>query len=279
MSLIKVDKDKCTRDGVCVEVCPLDLLALDRENGPQLKKGVAHFCIGCGHCVASCPNGALDNTKNPLSGQTPIQPGVSLTPEAAAVFLRSRRSIRRYKDEPISGDNMLQLLEIARFAPSGHNSQGISYLVVEGRENLDAVRGIVIAWMREIVLTKPEVAIRFHMPAIIRAHENGQDRILRGAPQIIVAHAPAGLAPAFATSTLALEYVELYAPALGIGTCWAGYTQHCAQQYPALPEFLKIPADRVVTGILMAGYPVHPYHRLPSRNPLDVAWFDGKVGK
>lgn len=277
MSLIKVDKDKCTKDGICVEVCPLGLLALDPEQGPELRPGAAHSCIGCGHCVAVCPHGALDNRKSPLSEQTAIEPGGALGPDAAAVFLRSRRSIRRYKDEPLPREKMLQLLDIARFAPSGHNSQSISYLVVEGRENLDGVRGIVIEWMHEVVRTQPELATRFNMPAIIRAHEKGDDRILRGAPQIIVAHAPADLVPAPTSTVLALEYVELYAPALGIGTCWAGYTQLCARQYPALPKFLKVPEDRVITGILMAGYPVYTYHRLPSRNALDVAWFDGRL--
>jgi nitroreductase len=174
---------------------------------------------------------------------------------------------------------MLQLLNIARYAPSGHNSQGISYLVVEGREILDGVRGIVVEWMREMVHSQPDMANRLHFPAVIRACEKGLDRILRGAPQIIVAHAPADLTPASTSTILALEYVELYASALGIGTCWAGYTQRCAQESPILQNFLNIPADRAITGILMAGYPIYPYYRLPSRNPLDVAWFDGKVEK
>jgi nitroreductase len=119
------------------------------------------------------------------------------------------------------------------------------------------------------------------MPALIRAHEAGEDRILRGAPHLIVAHAPADLLAAPVSTVLSLEYVELYAPALGIGTCWAGYTQICARQFPALPQFLRIPQDRVITGILMAGYSRYKYHRLPVRDPLDVAWFeaDGPWGR
>lgn len=276
MPLIKVDNEKCNRDGICVEVCPLSLLALDPECGPKLKPHAAPLCIGCGHCVAACPNEAIDNRKNPLADQMPIPSGFSMTPETAAIFLRSRRSIRVYKDEPAPRELLLQLLEIARFSPSGHNSQGISYIVVDGRKNVDRLREIVIDWMREAVRFQPELANRYHMPAIIRSHEKGEDRVFRGAPHLIVAHASKNLAPAPVSTCLALEYVEIYATVLGIGTCWAGYAQACAQQFPAMSEFLKIPPDRVITGILMAGYPKYGYYRLPERNTLDISWFEGK---
>ena len=274
MSLIKVDSEKCSRDGICVEVCPLGLLSLDPEGKPEMGPGPARYCIGCGHCVAACPTGALDNRKNPISKHTEIPEQFSPDPAQSAAFLRRRRSVRRYKDEPVPRDEMLRLLDIARFAPSGHNSQGISYLVVEGRENLMSLSKIVVEWMREVMKLSPEMGERFNMPAVIRAHELGEDRVLRGAPHIIVAHAPEGLIAGPVSTVLSLEYVELYAPALGIGTCWAGYAQRCASQFPAFSQFLKIPARRRITGILMAGYPKYEYHRLPERNPLSVAWFE-----
>ena len=51
---------------------------------------------------------------------------------------------------------MLRLLDIARFAPSGHNSQAISYLVVEGRENLLSLRKIIVEWMLEVMKVSPK---------------------------------------------------------------------------------------------------------------------------
>jgi nitroreductase/NAD-dependent dihydropyrimidine dehydrogenase PreA subunit len=274
MSLIKVDTEKCGRDGICIEVCPLNLLSLDPEGWPQMLPAEAAFCIGCGHCVAVCSNGALDNSKNPISKHTPIPADYSPEPAQSALFLRSRRSIRRYEDKPVSRDKIMKLLDIARFAPSAHNSQAISYLVVDGPGNLMRLSQIVVEWMRETVQRSPDLAKRFNMPVVIREEEKNGGRILRRAPHIIVAHAPADMAAAPVSTMLSLEYVELFAPALGLGTCWAGYAMACAQQFPAFSQFLRIPAHSKITGILMAGYPKYRYHRLPARNPLDVAWFE-----
>ena len=273
MSVIKVDVEKCNRDGICIDVCPLGLLSADREGRPEMLPGRAEYCIGCGHCVAVCPKGAMDNSKNPLRENTEVPEKYSPDPDQGLLFLRSRRSIRRYKNEPVPREKVLELLEIARFAPSGHNSQGISYLVVDGAENLAQLREIVAEWMRGAVKSSPELSAYLNIPALIKAHEKGADPVLRGAPLLIVAHAPAGLLPAQVSTVLSLEYVELFATALGLGTCWAGIAQRCSQSFPAFSQFLKIPAERKITGMLMAGYPKYRYRRMPTRNPLDVAWF------
>ena len=241
MALLRVDQDRCVQDGICVEVCPIGILALDAE-GPVVRPGMSNFCIACGHCVAACPHGALDNARNRLDRQAPVEKLPIIDQETALAFLRSRRSIRRYKPEPVPRELILQLLQAARYAPSGHNSQGISYLVIEGRKSLDGICAIVLEWMAEVIQTQGELANRLHLPGIIKAHERGEDRILRKAPQLIVATAPKELGGAAQVTTyLALEYVELYATSLGLGTCWAGFAQICAQQYPPLREFLEIP--------------------------------------
>ena len=262
------------RDGICVEICPMGVLGLDEEIGPYVQLGMSRTCIGCGHCVAVCPHEALDNVRNPLSMHAPLSPDSIPNPEAASVFLRSRRSIRRYKDEPVPRQIMLKLLQIARFAPSGHNSQGLSYIVVEGRQALDRIVEIVIEWMRRLIRNDPEFAAEQQMPSIVKMHERGEDKILRGAPQLIVATAPKKLRPAQISTYLALEYVQLYAPTLGIGTCWAGFVQICAQMEPELHAYLHLPQERSITGMLMVGYPKYPYYRMPQRDPLEVAWLE-----
>jgi nitroreductase/NAD-dependent dihydropyrimidine dehydrogenase PreA subunit len=275
MGLIRVDMEKCERDGFCVEVCPLNILMLDAKEGPKVRPMMGRFCIACGHCVAVCSHGALDNVRTPLAEQVPLHKYPVLDSETAFTFLRSRRSVRCYKEEPVSRETMLRLLEVARYTPSGHNSQGISYLVVEGKENIHHISELVVDWMRKRVEADPREASRLGMPGLIKAFDKGEDKILRDAPQIIVAMGAKELrAAAQATTYLALEYLELYATTLHLGTCWAGFAQAAAKEYEPLIAFLKIPEDKQVKGILMVGYPRHVYYRLPERNPLEVAWFE-----
>jgi coenzyme F420-0:L-glutamate ligase/coenzyme F420-1:gamma-L-glutamate ligase len=45
-------------------------------------------------------------------------------------FIRTRRSIRRYKPEPISQETILELLDISRYAANAHNAQPFRFIVV-----------------------------------------------------------------------------------------------------------------------------------------------------
>ena len=102
MSLFVIDKDKCRRDGCCTEECPLGLIEIKGEGAfPSSVEGANELCIDCGHCVTVCPAGALSHRNMRPEDCPPVQKQLLLTPEHAEHFLRSRRSIRTYKDRPV----------------------------------------------------------------------------------------------------------------------------------------------------------------------------------
>ena len=264
---IKVDLAKCTRCGFCSDVCPSGIIRVN-ENGPTLI--APNACIKCGHCVAICPQAALDHSRNSLVSQTEISQFAKLTAEEAERFLRGRRSIRTYKPEKISPETLLRLLNVARMAPSGGNSQGISFLVLSEPVVLKKISATVIEWLeeqirQEVAWVKPYAG----MAKIYR--ETGYDVVLRDAPHLVLALAASKNPIGRDNGRYALTYTELFAPALGLGSCWAGFFEMAAfANYPPLLELIGLPEGKAITGALMLGVPKYKYQRLVERNPLAV---------
>jgi nitroreductase/NAD-dependent dihydropyrimidine dehydrogenase PreA subunit len=270
MALLHVNSELCTKCGICAAICPNGLITIEAE-GPQ--EQTIENCIACGHCVAACPQEALDNRKAPLANQAQLSQYPAIDPQAAAQFLRGRRSIRNYQKKQISQEKLRQLLDIARFAPSGCNSQGLSYLVVQDSAVLKHVTAQTIEWLDQQV--KAGVPWAGGFAGVIAVYRNsGHDVILREAPSLIVATAPQEMGMmAHENARFALEYVELYATTLGLGTCWAGFVELAAESnYQPLLAAMRLPKGLAVAGAMMVGYPQYTFKRLVDRNPLQVNW-------
>lgn len=270
MAILKVDRNVCKSCGKCTEVCGMGIIKMGIEDLPILSFPDA--CCACGHCVASCPNAALDNDKAPLIKQAILHNFPVIDADTAAAFLRSRRSVRNYQSVSVPRESILKLLEIARYAPSGHNSQGLSYTVIDNPEILKKISEATIEWLEGLL--KANVPWVQGLKSIIDTYRNtGRDTILRDAPCLIVATAPVSHGMAQDNAKFSLEYVELYATSLGMGTCWAGFMQLCAgARYKPIMELINIKDDTAVVGALLAGYPKYTYKRLVDRNPLQVDW-------
>ena len=271
MNKITVDTKKCLRDGLCVAECPLRIIEMKGGSSvPSMVNGGEYRCIRCGHCVSICRSGALslDGMK---SQDCPPVPAM-LSAAAAEGFLRSRRSIRVYRGKAVEREKLSRLIEIARYAPTGSNSQRVGWVVVESRARVKTMAGMVVDFFRHLAAAKNPLVDSYRLREIIAAWESGVDGISRGAPALVVAHAPKDYGLATVDCVLALTYLDLAAPSLGLGTCWGGYFMMAAPHWPPLQKALDLPEGRACYGVLMAGYPKHVYHRLPLRNPPTIRW-------
>ena len=50
----KVDKEKCTGCGICVDACPLEAIKIEND-----KAVISDDCSECGVCETECPNDAI----------------------------------------------------------------------------------------------------------------------------------------------------------------------------------------------------------------------------
>ena len=273
MTLFVIDEEKCKRDKICVAACPAQIIELEDEEGvPRPIDGAEEICIDCGHCVAVCPHGALSHRSMTPEECPPVNRDWLLDPEKAEHFLRSRRSIRVYKGKSVEREVIAKLIDIARYAPSGHNLQPVKWLVIYDNKEVRNMAGIVVDWMEYMIKEQEAMAMDMRLDRVVAAWKMGIDRVFRDAPHIVVSHAGKEERKAQVSCTIALSYLELAAPSFGLGTCWAGYFSDAAEVWPPIQEALKLPEGHMVFGAMMIGYPKYRYHRLPLRNVPEITW-------
>jgi nitroreductase/NAD-dependent dihydropyrimidine dehydrogenase PreA subunit len=259
VSQIVVDVNLCKGDGACVAVCPAGMLRLNAKGIPE--EDPDGICILCGHCAAVCPHDALTHTGLP---QEPFLPASKKLPDPEVIdnFLMSRRSVREFKGGPIVREKLEALLDVARRAPTASNSQKLHWIVIEGGGKLRALSAEAMNWVRTSGIS----------PARLAQWDNGYDFILRGAPSLVVACAPADYGWGKQDCAIALTFLELAAEARGLGVCWAGYLTRAAEVHAPLREMLSVPEGYVVCGGLMLGERKYSYRLVPPRKPLSVQW-------
>jgi len=265
MELFSIDNKTCDKDGICAIECPAHVIKMTKK-GPIPITGAQEICIQCGHCVAICPKGAFSLATLSPEECMAIDKDLKLAADQAEHFLRSRRSIRRYKEKAVPTHEFEKALGVACCAPTGSNKQPVQWLIVNKKEDVVKIGAHVIDWMRYVAKTHPEIAQTLNMEALIAQWDDGVDRICRNAPQLVFAYASDEFGSGAADCHTAMAYLELALPGFGLGSCWAGYVNYAVGQWPGLQKELSLPENHTCHGALMVGYPKFKYSRAPKRN-------------
>ncbi len=273
MAFFQIDAEKCNKDGLCVMECPVGILEMkDADAPPSPLPFAERICLQCGHCVAVCPTGAFSLESMPSEACPPVHKDLLPSLDQYADLVRARRSIRVYRDKPVEREAIERLIDIARYAPTAKNTQQVGWLVVSGKDKVRDLAALSVDWMRHLIDKKDPKARAYGMTGVVRAWEAGKDAVLRGAPALVIAHAPANYAGAVIDSTIALTTLELAATAAGLGACWAGFFMLAAANWQPIVDALALPEGETPTGALMLGYPKLRYRRIPSRKPARIVW-------
>jgi nitroreductase len=203
--------------------------------------------------------------------------------------IRQRRSIRRFKDEPISDEIIRELLEAARLAPSGSNRQPWRFIVVTDPAEKAKLRRI--CWDQAFIEQAPVVficcadLIAYSQPSRLkRAQEFIDSKVtetLSGrfadpefrASLVNMPDSDLELfrAAAIANTYIAIEHMVLTATALGLGSCWVGATGSEGE----INAVFNLPETVVVAAVLPVGYPDRvppPRPRIPISEILLRLW-------
>ena len=275
MGFLIISENECKKCGLCVQDCPSGIIRLSNTTGfpRMIPKGEA-ACLLCGHCIAVCPHGALSHSQIPLDECLPLREDLKINEDQAVQFLRSRRSIRAFEDKPVEKEKIEKIIEIARYAPTGGNVQPIEWLVITDKKELNKISAYTIDWLSKFLEENPKAAESSpYLPKIVKNFSSDNDTILRNAPVLITASAPKWAVNGPNDVTIALSYLELVAPVMGLGACWAGLLQKALVGSPDLRKDIGLPEKNIHHYPMMLGYPkIKRYYRLPQRKPPKITY-------
>ena len=277
MSKIVIDREKCTLCQACVETCPFHIFFVENS---QVRTHQEEECMACGHCISVCPAAAVIHTGLDPAGFLPAPENPPLSPEALYSFLRSRRSCRVYATQEISRPILEKLIDIGRFAPTGHNRQNFEFIVVHDKAKVEklskaAANFFFHHFIKEVESSPEPNPFKKMIPEFRMDYEfslQGRDRIFRGAPVVILAHASAEIPSSVDNCLYAIFHMVMMAEALGLGTCLNRRFIVAAERSPEIARELKLPAGHKIFGCTTVGFPKLRFHRMPPRKPPKVKW-------
>ena len=134
--------------------------------------------------------------------------------------IEKRRSIRKYRADPVSDEDLKRVLEAGRLAPSGGNRQPWSFVVVRERQTKDA---LAIASSNQGFIAQAFVVI------VVLSDPSAYPKTSLQSSRIGYKQDP----------MIAVEHMALAATALGYGTCWIGaFKEGEVKKIVNAPEYL-----------------------------------------
>jgi len=197
------------------------------------------------------------------------------TPDVLVRWIRERRSIRRYRAQPLQPGVIDRLIDAARFAPSAHNRQPWRFAVVQEPERKKALATAMGARLRADRLADGDE------PAAIERDVARSHARITAAPAVIVAcctladmdrypdvrRAEAERLMAVQSTAMAAQNLLLLAHAQGLGACWMCAPLFCPDTVKGV---LELPADWQPQALITLGYPATPGRRRERRAIAEI---------
>ena len=251
---IKVNKDLCIGCELCKNDCPVNNIII--ENKKSVIKN--QDCLMCGHCVAICPKEAITMTGfDELPIELTNKP--ILDSDELLMAIKSRRSIRKFKDKEVSSEIVKQIIEAGRYTPSAKNSQDVSYIILDNKKRI--YEEVAVKFFRKI---KPIANIAIKHSKEVSIDDNF---FFKNAPIAIMIVTKDKISDSLAASNMALM-----AESYGLGVLFSGYFSDVANNSPKLKKLLSLKhRDHVITTLVIR-YPDVKYRRTAQKETANVRY-------
>ncbi len=184
--------------------------------------------------------------------------------------VRQRRSVRRYKPDPVPDAAVRAMLEAARLAPSAENTQPWHFIVIRDKEMLTQLQAMVNAVAetkvgnartddeRKLVRQLLPYSRQFEAPVVIAVLGKMRESVVY-------------FEPVLQSVSAAIAQMLLAATALGYGACWA--TGPVALAGDELEALLGVERPWRLLAVVSVGLPDEKQWNILKRPIEDVATF------
>jgi nitroreductase len=201
-------------------------------------------------------------------------------------LVKNRRSIRRFKPDPVPDEDIEKIIEAARWAPSGYNSQPWEFVVVKDKGLKDRILK-PIDLHKNLIASVEAAGIEQNIRQMARPWLN-EEADFRIAPVLIilfsdprtrVALPDMGKRHTDKTRLLfnsglscAFIYMQLAATSLGLATQWLGAMPKHAE---LIKQILGVPEEFEFYEMMPLGYPGYKARPKLLRPKYKMVHFDG----
>ena len=199
-------------------------------------------------------------------------------------LVKRRRSIRKFKPKPIPDEYVNKIIEVARWAPSGANSQPWEFIVVKNKRRRNKIIDLAIeqTLISYNIERTREKGLRFFEQGGPPAKEYNRD-----APVFILVCGDTrtkDFYPLIYTLTTgdqiyqsslasAFLYMTLAATSLGLASKWLTAVATPLVQ-PLVKDLLGIPKEMEIYDMMMVGYPASKPRPRPVRTAEDIVHYE-----
>jgi len=280
---IVISDEKCNGCSLCVQVCK-DFSLIIEDKKLKISSSPIFGCIGCGQCMAICPNDAIEIYGREISPNYlfNLPPKDSITSYEKLIGLFDiRRSIRDFQNKEIEDAIIDKIIEASSKAPMGIPPSDVNLIVLKGKEKtkqfaydfckfLEEMKWMTSKLFLFIVKlffgkSNYELFNDFVKPLIITLTKNMKDGInllTYDAPLAIYFYGSPFSDPA--DPIIAATYAMITAESLGLGTCMIGTVHPMIQKGKKAKIFRKKYKIKYTSKeglVVLFGYPKYKYKK------------------
>ena len=178
----------------------------------------------------------------------------------------TRHSVRKFNNEKLSKEVVMDMLETSVKAPTATNSQPWAFTIIQDQ---DLLQEISTSGKKDVLnlIANYDTPLKKYSKLMLDEKFN----LFYNAGTLVIISGKTSTLHPIEDCSLVAQNLMLYAHSKGLGTCWIGFATHYLN-LPEIKEKLKIPEDYTVVAPIILGYPENAQAPIPKKPPNILNW-------